>query len=92
MKRISNSKQIHTLAEDWLFNVKIGAWSFAQARTIYSRSYRKPIIRQRAAKRFGRLVRKYHVVENPAAVERWENYKHRHNEFFEVLTGDYRSY
>lgn len=42
-------------------NVKCGSWSLEQGVNFFSMSYRHPIIVNRAAKRFGRLVRKEKV-------------------------------
>lgn len=45
--------------ESWLLDPKLRLWEEEHYLHFFSNSYRAPIIRQRAAKRFGRLVRKY---------------------------------
>lgn len=57
------SQQARWLADQKIYGVESGYASIEQTMKWFSLSYRAPIIRHRAAKRFGRLVRAGKVVE-----------------------------
>lgn len=57
------SAQARKLAEQRVLSVEFGYTTIEEAMIWFSISYRAPLIRQRAAKRFGRLVRAGKVKE-----------------------------
>ena len=88
----SYSHAARYFSDDALYNLKNGFWCVAQADIHFSHSWRHPLIRRRAAKRFGRLRRKHLIQESASSVQRWNNWKSATDAFHEVLTGDYHSY
>ena len=65
------SKQARNMSSDMIESINVGYETIEGAISFFSRSYRAPIIRYRAAKRFGRKVREGKVHENLA-----KYYKH----------------
>ena len=65
------SKQARNMSNGIIESVNIGYETIEGAIGFFSRSYRAPLIRYRAAKRFGRQVREGKVHENLT-----EYYKH----------------
>jgi hypothetical protein len=62
------SKQARNMSNNEIWSVNNGWTTIEGAIRFFSNSYRAPIIRQRAAKRFGRYVRAGKVKNN------WEEY------------------
>lgn len=60
------SSQARALSDVAMYNVNDGSWTLADATAFFQRSYRHPLIVNRAAKRFGRLVRAGKVKEKNA--------------------------
>ena len=60
------SVQARGLSDTVAYNVIDGSWTLADATAFFQRSYRHPLIVNRAAKRFGRLVRSGKVKEKNA--------------------------
>ena len=73
------SQQARNMCDNEIWCVNNGWSTIAGARHLFSNSYRAPIIRQRAAKRFGRYVRAGKVKNN------WEEY---YKHFPEENNGD----
>lgn len=69
------SQQARELGDRIVDNVNSGDWCLEQARRFFVLSYRHPLIKQRAAKRFYRLYHAGKVHESPVAVSRWKEYK-----------------
>ena len=65
------SKQARNMSNDIIESINVGYETIEGAISFFSRSYRAPLIRYRAAKRFGRKVREGKVHENLT-----EYYKH----------------
>ena len=65
------SKQARNMSNDIIESINVGYETIEGAINFFSRSYRAPIIRYRAAKHFGRKVREGKVHENLT-----EYYKH----------------
>lgn len=65
------SKQARNMSNDMIESINVGYETIEGAINFFSRSYRAPLIRYRAAKRFGRKVREGKVHENLT-----EYYKH----------------
>ena len=63
MIQASPPTQARRLANQIILNVEFGYISIDEGMSWFDKSYRAPIIRHRAAKRFGRQVRNGKVVE-----------------------------
>jgi hypothetical protein len=57
------SEQAREMSNRIAANVNSGAWTIKEGCEFFQHSYRHPLIRNRAAKRFGRLVREGKVHE-----------------------------
>ena len=73
------SESARALSDKAVSNVNGGRWCFEEASRFFCKSYRHPWIVQRAAKRYGRLVRAGKVHEESHAVDRWKAYKAKYN-------------
>ena len=76
------SQQAREMCNNEIASIECGYNTIEGARRFFSRSYRAPIIRQRAAKRFGRMVRTGKVHENME-----EYYKHFPEEIADRTNG-----
>ena len=58
------------------YNVNVGAWSIKQAENFFLNiHYQAPLISERAAKRFGRLVKNGKVHEQDEIANTWYPYE-----------------
>ena len=57
------SEQAREMSNQVAANVNSGTWTIKEGREFFQHSYRHSLIRNRAAKHFGRLVRKGKVHE-----------------------------
>lgn len=58
------SEQARAMSREEIASIRAGYGTIEGAKTFFSRSYRHPLIRCRAAKHFGRQVRNGKVHEN----------------------------
>lgn len=87
------SAQARELGDKAINNVNSGYWSEEQAKRFFNLSYRAPLIRYRAAKRYCRAVRTGKVQESLVAFLRWEAYKaERALPQVEAIHGGYLEY
>lgn len=79
-------------ADRYIWYLENGSMCVNQVMIHISRSHKHPLVKQRAAKRFGRLRRKHHIEETADSRQLWYQWRTSSDPFYEVLTGDYHSY
>ena len=76
------SEQAREFYDNIEHNVNCGGWSIDHAIYFIHNSYRAPIIRGRAAKKFGRRLRAGRIAESPKAVAEWQEEMWLHGQYY----------